>query len=493
MPDYPPRPADMFDREYEWSALTRFAADSSPGATLGVVSGRRRMGKSFLLESLCEATGGFVFTATEATERELLRRLGAEVQAHLGSPHPVTYDSWEEALDSLLALGEAAAAPVVLDEFPYMCHANPALPSVVQRAFGPRRRARRESRTRLLLCGSAVSFMGQLLTGTAPLRGRAGLDMTVPAFDYRTAARFWGADDPRLAVPLHAIVGGTPAYRREFVRGDAPRDLADFDDWVARTVLDPASPLGKEPRYLLAEDAEVRDRALYSSVLAAIAEGNRTRGRIASYVGRPADTLGHPLTVLEDSGFVARVPDAFRSGTTTFRIAEPLVAFYHAIMRPEWGRLERPGAAAQVWADNQSRFRSLVVGPHFEELARTWLREVCPPDTLGGFPTWVHPGVLHDPKTRQSMEIEAVAVRHDGQQQRRLLALGEAKWGATVDVEHADRLAAARALAARRGFGTEQTRLFLFSGAGFTPALTRRAAEDPALELVDLARLYAED
>jgi len=57
---------------------------------------------------------------------------------------------------------------------------------------------------------------------------------------------------------LHSIVGGTPAYRREFVAGDAPESQADFDPWVLRTVLSPQVPLFREARYLLAEDAEMR-------------------------------------------------------------------------------------------------------------------------------------------------------------------------------------------------------------------------------------------
>ena len=85
---------------------------------------------------------------------------------------------------------------------------------------------------------------------------------------------------------LHSVVGGTPAYRREFVAFDAPDGRGDFDAWLLRTVLNPQSPLFREARYLLAEVTEIRDPALYRSVLAAIAEGNRTSGAIASYVGR---------------------------------------------------------------------------------------------------------------------------------------------------------------------------------------------------------------
>ena len=53
------KPGDMFDRDFEWVQLSLFTSDAGPGATLGVVSGRRRQGKTFLLRALCQATGGF--------------------------------------------------------------------------------------------------------------------------------------------------------------------------------------------------------------------------------------------------------------------------------------------------------------------------------------------------------------------------------------------------------------------------------------------------
>nr|WP_322748371.1 MULTISPECIES: hypothetical protein [unclassified Frankia] len=89
------RPDDMFDREAEWASLSRFATDATPGATLGVVTGRRRQGKSFLLEAVCEQTGGLYFQATEATEAteataaESLRRFGAHLSEHVGALAPL--------------------------------------------------------------------------------------------------------------------------------------------------------------------------------------------------------------------------------------------------------------------------------------------------------------------------------------------------------------------------------------------------------------------
>ncbi|MFI2662370.1 AAA family ATPase [Micromonospora carbonacea] len=253
-----PSPSGIFDRDVEWAELTRFAADSREGATLGVVSGRRRQGKTLLLYELARATGGFYFGATEATATESLRRLGAALGQFSGAPGPVDLPDWGSAVDALLALGRDRPVTVVIDEFPYLVRAARDLPSIIQHALTPGRPERTGSRTRLLLCGSALSFMGGLLAGPAPLRGRAGLELPVQPLDHRAAAAFWGIDDPGLAAEVFSIVGGTPAYRREYVQDDAPTGPDDFDDWVVRAVLNPARPLFREARYLLAEDPDLR-------------------------------------------------------------------------------------------------------------------------------------------------------------------------------------------------------------------------------------------
>jgi uncharacterized protein len=81
------KPAEIFDRDWEWAQLDRFVSDGQPGASLGLVSGRRRQGKTFLLESICEATGGFYYAATEAVpQQEALRQLAAEYARYTRSP-----------------------------------------------------------------------------------------------------------------------------------------------------------------------------------------------------------------------------------------------------------------------------------------------------------------------------------------------------------------------------------------------------------------------
>src|ERR1700754_3389773 len=110
----PDKPDDMLDRDVEWMELAAFTADERPGAILGIVSGRRRQGKTSLLRALCEATGGFYFAADEATDGESLHQIGAALGAHLGLTSALRFDSWHEVLDALLALGNDHPVTVVI-------------------------------------------------------------------------------------------------------------------------------------------------------------------------------------------------------------------------------------------------------------------------------------------------------------------------------------------------------------------------------------------
>ncbi|GGS24077.1 ATPase AAA [Streptomyces parvus] len=378
---------------------------------------------------------------------------------------------------------------MVIDEFPYLAKANPELPSIIQEALRPLRDQRTGSRTRLLLCGSALSFMGRLLSGNAPLRGRSGLELVVRPLDHRLAAEFWDITDPRLAMKVNAIVGGTPAYRREFARGDTPKGPDDYD-WVVRTVLNPDPPF-REARYLLAEEPDLRDTALYLSVLAAVADGNATRGGMAGYLERKATDIAHPINVLEDAGLLHRDADVFRDNRPTYRIAEPLIGFYHAIMRPVWDQLERPGSATRVWQASRRRFVSNVLGPHFEQVCRDWALHHADPELLGGLPARVGHGVVHDPKARTGHEVDVAVIGIADGTKPPLLAVGEAKWNDTMGAAHIERLRHIRDLITLAGrYDTTNTQLLCFSGAGFNDKAHAAAAGDPDIRLIDLATLY---
>src|SRR5215475_8925439 len=96
------KPQRIFGRDREWDGLSSWATRPTPGgASLGVVSGRRRQGKSFLLQALAEAAGGMYFAATEATETESLRLFAGALSRYTREVSEVPYRDWNDAVADL--------------------------------------------------------------------------------------------------------------------------------------------------------------------------------------------------------------------------------------------------------------------------------------------------------------------------------------------------------------------------------------------------------
>jgi uncharacterized protein len=485
------KPREVHARDVEWSALADFATRPDVGAALGLVYGRRRQGKTFLLEFLAETSGGFMHTATQQSETQQLRALGEAYARFTGAPGGLRFDGWSAAVDALLRLGEETnrPVPVILDEFPYLLDQEPGLSSLIQIALSPRSRAQRQSRARLILCGSALTTMRRLLSGTAPLRGRASLEMMIHPFSFREAAEFWDLDgNPDLAFRVHALVGGTPAYRG-MSGARTIRSSRDFDRWVVDGLLSPLSAIHREGNVLLYEQAEVTDPAVYFSVLAAVSQGATRRGEIAAALSRPDSALHHPLMVLEQLRLLSRVDDAFRPRRPLYRIAEPVIRFNQLVIRPNEAVLAT-SAGSEVWRRVSDTVSSKIYGPHLEDLARFWCLAYADADSLDGRPNQVLPAAIPCREHRGGHELDVVAIGDQPNQPRRVLAIGEAKATTKlVDEAELDRLDHLRTLIPLH-LTPRAPKLLLFSRSGFTARLQRLGAERPDVELVDLDRLY---
>jgi hypothetical protein len=127
-----------------------------------------------------------------------------------------------------------------------------------------------------------------------------------------------------------------------------------------------------------------------------------------------------------------------------------------------------------------------VVGPHFEELCREFA--TVSGHTLFGETGQVTSGVVADPANRRQIQVDVVVLVPGT---RKVLSLGEVKWGKTMRIRHLDRLRRARDLLTAKGFDTGDAVLVCYSGAGFDADLRTAAASGGAVALVGLADLYA--
>ncbi|MGI5135418.1 AAA family ATPase [Streptomyces sp. CA-106110] len=480
-------PETVFDRAAEWDALHAFACDTRAGASLAVVSGRLRQGKTYLLKALTDSLGGFYFGAQPATQGESLRRLRDELTRHTGASPPNHWLSWEDAVDALLALGDERPVPIVVDEFPDLVPQSPALPSIIHSAYRRLREPGRDNRARLLLSGSALPVMHRLFCAASPLHELADLELTLRPLDFRQTARYWGIDDPALALLVHAVVGGTLAYRR-YAGDDAPSSMDDFDAWVCRTVLSPLTPLFLEAHHLLQEETDHWDRALCHSVLAAVASGCSTQGEIAECLGTSLTDASHCLALLQANDLLCSGPDAFRPNVIRLHMTEPLLAFEHAVVWPYRSTLEQQDAV-EIWRRVRPVFDSAVARPHFAQVCRDWVMNFAEPAIFGARPETAAHGSLPDPARHADLDAEVVVRGRSDDRTKTLLSVGVARWDEVMDLHHLEHLRRLLALLAARGEDVAHTRPACYSGVGFTPGL-RSAEADGDVELIGLDQLY---
>jgi uncharacterized protein len=487
---------EFFARDRDWARLTEFVDSPMKRCLLGLVYGRRRQGKTTLLRRLCAVYGGFYWQARETETTDNLASLSVAYSEWVQSPGPIRFGSWEEAL-RLLCSHRTTTTPVVLDEIGRVIAKVPSLPSIIQAnldlmlADGP-------NRTRLILCGSAFGQMRRLLDGTAPLRGRATLELVVQPFDYRTAAAFWGLEsNPSAAFELFSYIGGTPAYPT-FAAGDRPLD-GDIRRWVLRRLLDPSSALFREGRVVVAEDEELSDQQLYWGLLGTVASGVRRWGDIDVALGTKPGSLAHALRTVIDAGWMVRREDPIRKQRASYELREPLVRFHRLVIEPNEHRLSLGLDPTRVWNDSEPLVASLIHGPQLEQLAFDWSLLYASRDTFGGTVSAIGPTALAravaDGAGGTVRDLDLAAVEFSSTGAKHILAVGEVKALTTrVGTGLLRRLdLAVGSLTARPPAGMTvagDVKRVIVSRSGFTNELRRLAEDRPNVELVDLNRLY---
>ncbi len=362
--------AKFVGRERELRALAR-ACGGEGG--LAVVSGRRRVGKTALLDRFArDWEGPAVFLpGTRAPTPEALRRLEERIRAVL-APAPGdaldlgSLDTWDAALGYLLARARHEPVLLILDEFPYLCEADPSLPSTLQARWDHRD----DARLSVVLAGSHVGLMEDLLSADAPLFGRADAHLRVAPFGWREAPDLVGGTDPDAWLEAVVTVGGMPRYLSLWdARHDALTNLVDLLDG-------PGAPLGDEG---LVVQQELNPASAPARLLELVALGATTFGELRERSGLAPATTSGALDQLERLGLVDRQTpageDRWRTRRVRYQVRDPLLGLWLALVQPHREAFEL-GRGGDVLASG----REVLVTRQREALAgvvRDWLASAC--------------------------------------------------------------------------------------------------------------------
>lgn len=366
----------------------------------GLVTGRRRVGKTALLGKVCQERGGLYHQAVEGTPQQQILHLAEEFQSHFPILKSVVPKSWAEFF-SLLSR-EKWPRLVVFDEFPYWVQGDPTLPSVLQKWVD---HELPKHKTLLLVSGSSQSMLhSHFLREEAPLYGRADFHLKLPPLSYQWFSRALKYDpsDP-LTFSRYSIVGGVPHYWRMMPRGSL---LEQVEELYYR----PSAPLATEPSAWLTEEGVTGTVA--KALVDLVGRGVAKPGELASRLGLPQGNLSRPLALLLDLGFVTREWPFGETPRSTkkvlYTIQDPALRFYYSVYLPTRHR----------WEAMDSKEKMDAVHQH---TARQW-EIFCRSRFPGAGRYW-----------EGSVEIDLVARSASG----RSALVGECKWRALSATERA--------------------------------------------------------
>lgn len=392
--------------------------DAKPGMAL-MIRGRRRVGKSRLVEEFIERAGvpHLFFAASGRPLRDELR-LFAEEAAASDLPgadlfEGVELSSWDAAFRLLASALPDEGGIVVLDEVPYLIGMDEHFEGTLQRAFD-----RELSRKRLLLIGigSDLSMMESLNAYGRPFHQRA-TEMVVPPLTPGEVGAMLGLS-PADAFDAYLVTGGLPLICTEWPAG------ASLWDYLSQGVANPTSALLVSAERSLA--AEFPSDVQARTVLGAVGSGERTFTAIGRAAGGIASTsLSRSLKVLAAKRVLA-VDEPLStkpSKDRRYRVADPYLRFWLAFLGSHLNEIER-GRGDRVlarirpsWTSWRGRAIEPVLREALERLAPSPIRmKEGAPGVVGGY--WTR---TNDP------EIDIVAADR-APVAKRILAVGSIKW-----------------------------------------------------------------
>lgn len=465
-------------REKELAEMERLYR--TPGFQMVVLYGRRRVGKTTLIEKFSHSKKTLFFTAKVQVDKENLRDFSKVVYEFFDMPTTMpSFGSWDDAFGFVAEQARDERIVLVFDEFPYAAKANASLPSVVQIAID---RQMKRSNIYLILSGSNQGFMeSEVLGRESPLFGRRTAQLRLSAFGYLDSARMLEGVSLEDQVKYYSCIGGTPYYLSLV-------DVRDsFESNIKRLFFEKTGFLYEEPLMLLRQ--ELREPMVYASVLGAVAQGAVKAKEIADRLDIEKSAVSRYVATLKALGIVDRkVPfgdnvETSRKGIYTLN--EGYFSYWYRFVKPYVGEVEQGSGSLVADQFAFGEALSTYVGQRFEGICQEWL---CMQALDGRLP---FPAISFgqwwgsDPLRKSQTDIDAVAANRLTKQ----ALFGECKWRESFDETAA--LARVQDDAPRLIGGYDDVWSALFTKRPVSGGTKEKAAKAKGrILLVDLEALY---
>jgi len=471
---------------------------NAPGGQLVVLYGRRRIGKTETLQKFCENKPHVFYSCRELSDAKQLTAFSERI-LKAGNPaakYINTFQDWETAFKSVLDIpANGAKKLLVIDEFPHMCRGNPSIPSILQILWDE---ALKNQDIMIVLCGSAMSFIEKkILSEKNPLYGRTTGVYKMNELPFEDAVKFFPGYTDEEKMLAYSILGGIPHYLRQF---DTALNLREN---IIKNVLTKGCVLYSEVEFLIRQ--ELREPALYNTVIEAIALGNTQlneiytktqleKSKISVYLKNLIELqiLEREFSLLSAKGTASSGKEQAASTRGLYRITDNFFRFWYNFVFPNISDLET-GDAEGIYKYTVEPQLNNFTSPVFETVCREFIRRKNRlnelPFRISKLGRWwgkMNKTISMDGEKEKLVaidsEIDIVAIDSKSKN----YVLGECKFrNSETDVSDYERLKEKSAVVKK---GADVT-YALFSKSGFTKRLIEQAKADGDTWLFSLSEV----
>ena len=331
-----------------------------------IIYGRRRVGKTTLINEFCKDKPTIFFSALNTTEIENLESLSKSIMNYERPDMDVTpeFKTYDAALDELTALSMHERIVFVIDEYPYLAKAKPSISAMLQHIIDHKWN---NSKMFLILCGSSMSFMeNQVLGQESPLYGRRTGQFKIAPLDYKESAVFHPDLSTEDNALIYGITGGVPHYINKLGVKES------VDEALLDNFFDRSSYLYEEPANLLKQ--ELREPAIYNAIITAIAQGASRINDIALKTGQENSVVSKYLGTLIDLGIVKKeTPVTEKIGKKTiYELADNFFRFWYRFVPANMSAIDS-GRIQKSYANSIKKNLPDYMGLTFEHMCRDYL------------------------------------------------------------------------------------------------------------------------
>lgn len=450
-------------RENELNTLNKLY--HSDKFEFAVIYGRRRVGKTALINEFVKDKDNIFFTGVETNAKQNLDNFSRCIMEYnTGFSVGASFYSFQMALEHVFELAKTKRIVLIIDEYPYVARASKSLASTLQLLIDKNKDT---SKLFLILCGSSMSYMeDHVLAYKAPLYGRRTAQLKIKPFEFSEACRYFNNFSDEDKALAYGIMGGTPQYLMLL------DDKLSIEENIKNTHLNPSSSIFEEPNNLLKQ--EVREPAIYNAVITAIATGSSKMNEISSKIAEDTSVCAAYIKNLITLGIVKKEsPYGEKSSSKTiYSIEDNMFRFWYRFV-PENTSVISRGATDLAYSRIASELSSYMGGV-FEDICKQYLWKLLLERKCAVNFTDIGRWWGSNPKTKSQEEIDIMGADKDS------ALFAECKWtNEKIDLGVLETLVERSTL-----FNYKKKHFYLFSKTGFTKGCVDKANEIGNVTLV---------